>query len=380
MNNTKYKVLVVDDLPENIRVLADALKDDYEVSVAPTGERALEIIASDNKPDIVLLDVKMPGLDGYEVCRQIREDQSNQFVPVVFVSAADTLEEKLKGYEAGASDYVVKPFSVDEILNKVKLLIESIKVMKQLKTDVNYATKTAMTALTSAGEMGQVIDFFRRSFSCRSLEEMAELLLNNLASSQLNCVVMLNTQIQKIYKTLGAPVSPLEIAVIDKLRVKETIYDFGKRTIINYPGISLLIKNMPLDDAELYGRIKDNLALLVEGASVRIGGIETERRVREKQLALNTLIGVTEKALNDIDERQKQQRLTSESIMQQLQENVASSFVTLGLDEEQEDKLLDLVSTAAEKEQKNFDQGKLTDQHLAEILKLLQRSPHKDGS
>ncbi len=378
MNDTKYKVLVVDDLPENIRVLADALKSEYEVSVAPSGARALEIIDSDEKPDIVLLDVMMPGMDGYEVCKQIREDQSNQFVPVVFVSAADTLEEKLKGYEAGASDYVVKPFSVDEILNKVKLLIESIKVTKQLKTDVNYATKTAMTALTSAGEMGQVIDFFRRSFTCHSLEDMADLLLNNLDNSQLNSVVLLHTQIQKIYKALGAPVSPLEIAVIDKLKAEDTIYDFGKRTIINYPGISLLIKNMPLDDAELYGRIKDNIALLVEGASVRISGIETERKAREKQLALNNLIGVTEKALYDLDKRQKQQRLTSESIMLQLQEELVGSFVTLALDEDQEDKLLDLVSTAAEKEQDNFEQGRLTDQNLAEILKLLQHSSNTD--
>jgi len=378
MNDTKYKVLVVDDLPENIRVLADALKSEYEVSVAPSGARALEIIDSDEKPDIVLLDVMMPGMDGYEVCKQIREDQSNQFVPVVFVSAADTLEEKLKGYEAGASDYVVKPFSVDEILNKVKLLIESIKVTKQLKTDVNYATKTAMTALTSAGEMGQVIDFFRRSFTCHSLEDMADLLLNNLDNSQLNSVVLLHTQIQKIYKALGAPVSPLEIAVIDKLKAEDTIYDFGKRTIINYPCISLLIKNMPLDDAELYGRIKDNIALLVEGASVRISGIETERKAREKQLALNNLIGVTEKALYDLDKRQKQQRLTSESIMLQLQEELVGSFVTLALDEDQEDKLLDLVSTAAEKEQDNFEQGRLTDQNLAEILKLLQHSSNTD--
>jgi len=113
-------ILIVDDMPINIQVLADALKSDYRVRVATTGPRALEIAGSDDPPDLILLDVMMPEMDGYEVCRRLKSDASTSEIPVIFVTAKhDVLDETL-GLDLGAVDYITKPFFVPIVKARVR--------------------------------------------------------------------------------------------------------------------------------------------------------------------------------------------------------------------------------------------------------------------
>ncbi len=102
------RVLIVDDQRLNVQLLTDILKDHYDISVAGDGERAVEFCAR-RPPDLVLLDVQMPGLDGYEVCRRLKADPATREIPVIFVTARDTMEDQIKGLEAGAVDFITKP-------------------------------------------------------------------------------------------------------------------------------------------------------------------------------------------------------------------------------------------------------------------------------
>jgi len=105
----KQKVLIVDDESINIKVIGEILKFDYEVSFATNGPEALEIATSNDPPDLILLDIMMPEMDGYEVCKVLREDQQSKDIPVIFVTA-DTDDETLKeAFESGGTDYVRKP-------------------------------------------------------------------------------------------------------------------------------------------------------------------------------------------------------------------------------------------------------------------------------
>jgi len=117
------KVMVVDDTPANVKLLADLLVvKGYGVATASTGEAALAMMAAE-KPDLVLLDVMMPGLSGYDVCRQIRADPATALLPVVLVTSLDPHGERLKGIEAGADDFVSKPINQAELFARVRSLL-----------------------------------------------------------------------------------------------------------------------------------------------------------------------------------------------------------------------------------------------------------------
>jgi len=103
-------VLIVDDTPENIHVLIEVLRDEYATMVATNGRKALQMAGSDPPPDIILLDVMMPEMDGYEVCRQLKDDDRTSGIPVIFITKLAEEEDERKGLDLNAVDYIHKPF------------------------------------------------------------------------------------------------------------------------------------------------------------------------------------------------------------------------------------------------------------------------------
>ncbi|RAU23441.1 two-component system response regulator [Paramagnetospirillum kuznetsovii] len=113
-------VLVVDDTPDNLKLMSGLLKDLYRVKIANSGEKALSIAASDTPPDLILLDIMMPGMDGYEVCRRLRGDRATRDIPVIFLTAMTSAEDEEMGLRLGAVDYITKPISPATVLARVE--------------------------------------------------------------------------------------------------------------------------------------------------------------------------------------------------------------------------------------------------------------------
>ncbi len=116
----KNTVLVVDDTPENIDVLYGVLSQDYKVKAAPNGVKALKISQGEKPPDLILLDIMMPEMDGYEVCERLKEDERTRDIPIIFVTAKTETEDENKGFEVGAVDYIIKPISPPIVKARVK--------------------------------------------------------------------------------------------------------------------------------------------------------------------------------------------------------------------------------------------------------------------
>jgi adenylate cyclase len=130
----KAKILVVDDTPANVKLLGDLLAvKGYDVVTAPNGEEGLKRLAAD-RPDLVLLDIMMPGMNGYEVCRAIRSDPAHGVLPVVMVTSLDPTQERIKGLEAGADDFLTKPINQPELLARVRSLLRIKELYDQLTT------------------------------------------------------------------------------------------------------------------------------------------------------------------------------------------------------------------------------------------------------
>src|SRR3974390_648295 len=123
-NLSDCRVLIVDDAKTNIDILVEGLKADHKLSLALNGEAALQIAAR-TPPDLVLLDIVMPGLDGYEVCRRLRQMPETAEVPIMFLSSLEEVQNKTRGVEAGANDYLTKPFDLLEVKARVRSLLKA---------------------------------------------------------------------------------------------------------------------------------------------------------------------------------------------------------------------------------------------------------------
>jgi sigma-B regulation protein RsbU (phosphoserine phosphatase) len=142
-------ILIVDDLPANLRLLSQMLANQgYRVRAVTSGERALES-ARLSTPNLILLDIKMPGLSGYETCEQLKSDPLTRDVPVIFISSLDDLQDKVRAFSAGGVDYVTKPFQLEEVLARVQAHL----ALRHLQAELEAANRKMARELTLAGEV-----------------------------------------------------------------------------------------------------------------------------------------------------------------------------------------------------------------------------------
>jgi len=134
-------VLIVDDMPENIDVLRGILKDHYKLKIATDGHKALQIANGEQKPDVVLLDIMMPDIDGYEVCRQLKENYNTTDIPVIFVTAKGEVEDESHGFDVGAVDYITKPVSAPLVLRRVQTHLNLYDKKRLLDSQVKEQTR-----------------------------------------------------------------------------------------------------------------------------------------------------------------------------------------------------------------------------------------------
>lgn len=132
----KATILVIDDTPDNLVLMSNLLKDDYKVKVAHSGEKGLRITSSDSPPDLILLDIMMPDIDGYEVCQRLKRNPLTMNIPVIFLTAKAEVEDEQKGLELGAVDYITKPISPSIVLARVKIHL-ALKAMESFLRDQN---------------------------------------------------------------------------------------------------------------------------------------------------------------------------------------------------------------------------------------------------
>ncbi len=138
----EYRILIVDDDEQfNIKILTEFLQDDYKIMAAKSGEQALKIISGPNPPDLILLDIIMPDMDGYEVCQKIKANEKNKHIPIIFVTAVSEAMDAAKAFDLGAVDYVTKPFNPVTVKARVNTHIQLSSTMQALQTALKKVKK-----------------------------------------------------------------------------------------------------------------------------------------------------------------------------------------------------------------------------------------------
>jgi len=146
---SKGDILIVDDTPANLRLLSQMLSDQgYQVRPVPDGRLAIAA-AQAKPPDLILLDIRMPDLNGYQVCEQLKAEEKTKDVPIIFISALDAVQDKLKAFTVGGVDYITKPFHIEEVLARV----ETHLALRKLQEDLESANRKMAQELALAGEV-----------------------------------------------------------------------------------------------------------------------------------------------------------------------------------------------------------------------------------
>jgi DNA-binding response OmpR family regulator len=379
MTDRHHILLVDDDLMMTELERHQLGEEQYRFSTASNGLDALARIAAD-KPEVILLDVVMPELDGLETCRRIRADDEYADIHIIFVTSKDDEATRLTAYEAGGDDVLTKPLNAAVINRKVEAAINSRLMVRELQDEVASTMGILMSTIATSGEYGVVMNFFRSSYACSTVAELAEVVLKALDDFCLTGSVQLRSGDYTLTLNTERRSSPIEQEMLLKLSVgNRHIYDYGSRTAFCYPHVAILIKSMPLDDAESYGRIKDNIALLAEGAEFRLKALQVEIAVnQQRKMLLGSVAQVTD-VLDRINVEYKSGQSAMTNIFGELETRLEWVFAGLGLSDGQESGIWQIVRPLISESSQLYEKGVDLDSQLNVALDALRASLDKPG-
>ncbi|WP_215778131.1 PleD family two-component system response regulator [Paludibacterium sp. B53371] len=349
-------ILLVDDDPMYRMLTADALTPHYRLLEAESGADAL-MLAREYVPALVLLDITLADQDGFQVCRQLKQHAALAQVPVVFISANVSLSDRLAAYEAGGEDFIGKPVEPDELRAKVSLTLKNVAERLRLESGARDAMGVAMTAMSSASELGVLLGILRRCFAVSD-------------ESGLAACVRLQTSAGVYGRSQQGVLTRVEAGVLDLLSTGERIVSLGRQSVFNYGGLTLLIKNMPDQEPDRAGRLRDHLAMLAEGGQACLRMIEAMNQLRVRERARAHFGEQAMAALAEIDATFHRHQSQTEAWLESTLTELQMAFPTLGLTDHQENIVLSLVGSAAERIAGQYAEGLDIAGHLHRLQAL----------
>ncbi len=354
-----FKVFVVDDDPLVLDIIRGILEPAYAVETFSAAAACLERLAVAS-PDMFLLDVRMPGVDGYELCRRLKDDAALGQIPVTFVSSQDTIEARLRGYDAGGQDFIVKPFETEEMLRKVRVAQDMVGGKRALVRQLEDSELLSSLVMANMDEYAILVRFMRELISWDSEQQIATGVLEMLQRYRLDGVVQ--TRISLRTQTLSAQGAdvPLETAVLNHVKGLERIFEFRNRSVHNFERLTMMINNMPLADPEYCGRLRDHLCIAAESAEARLRALEIEEANQRNQDGIKGAMEQVRAMTASLRQALLANRANTSELFMRLEQKLVNSFVHLGLSEDQERHLGDLVNGFMKELVEMLDSGEQT--------------------
>ena len=338
----KLTLLAIDDEPYNLEILQHYLQDKYELLLANNGTEGLAVLEEHSNIDMVLLDVSMPDMNGYQVCNSIRDNDLWDHISVVFISARGAVEDRMLGYQSGGDEYLVKPFECDELLAKINILEKFKREKKGLEENYKMASSVAMEAMTNSQEIGLALEFSKETYAIRSESALMDLFVNCLKNFGLNAIIRLKVNDNyQFHQCIGEP-SPLEKGLVEILSKKDRIFSFEHRTQFNFDRINLLVKNMPIEDENKYGRYKDLLPFFLDATNACMVSIEDRKTISDNDQLKRSILKINE-AMDEERKLIKESQTILKTILEDLNRTVEDVLPTLGLEYDQEKFLIQLI-------------------------------------
>lgn len=380
--NPKPIIAIADDELVARELLAGALEDRYEVRIFDRAQALLDFTAG-NPADMVLLDVEMPGMSGYDACRALRAGSALPDVPVIFLSARARLDDRLLGYAAGGHDYLVKPYDLDELNAKILLAIDAHRRARQLTVEVADMSEAVSVTSEMMGELGVVLDFQREMAGCETADRMADALVQALGRFGLDGCMRLRGRRAVITRSSAGSATALEASLLNHLasRPDARIVTMGPNLGFSFGDVTLLVRSLNWamapeapETIESMGRARDSVALLVEGALSRLKAIDAELDSRHLVVAQD-LIAMTRKTLEDLEKSAREVSCELDAVFEAGRQEFEFEFPRLGLTTEQEESLAGIVVRQRERGLAVLARGRAAEQGLRQLVDRMVQEP-----
>lgn len=319
------KILIVEDDPV-FQEISAAVFSSYQLKLVGTGEEGVEV-AQAFLPDLIVMDINLPGIDGYETCQQLRKNSATEQTPVLFISDYTGLEDRLKAYGAGGDDYFTKPIDSKEVLVKVEKFLAFKKKQQVLAEQLNDSYSIVMDMQHTAAYLQTISRFLINMLYCHNMEDVASIFFKAAKGMNINCILSIQTEDESILQSTTGTITGLENEILDLSSSLDRIYSFGNnRAIFTWSNATVLIRN--LDDKI------DILAILMDGMEAGI------RAVTQQQ----NLLGMVEQT--DQENIKVGKRITD--LCREMGMHLQQTFLSLGmkssLSMEEEEQLSDGVT------------------------------------
>jgi CheY-like chemotaxis protein len=365
-----YTVFGVDDDETMRLIIESSLDGGYAVETFDSGEGCLDRL-KEGLPDLFLLDIELPGLNGHDLCRQIRKIPQANDIPVVFISTHDDLETVVAGYDAGGDDYVVKPVDVVILNRKIdnirRIQRDKVALLGQAKS----AEELATSVLANLGENAVLIKFLRSLNDCDNPRALLDSLFKLLCGYKLDAAIQF--RLPGLEQTFGedGESRPLEVSVINHVRNMDRIFQFNKRAAYNFERITILVNNMPIHEPELCGRVRDNVVIAAECANVKLQVQRINAEHSQSKVTAANLLDALQSAVMDFERKYLQANYNGSLLTQDLLDELATAFASLGLSEQQETRIDGIVRAKIRKMADIYDFSEELHNVLSDIAKRL---------
>lgn len=323
-------------------------------------------------PALIIMEKQFGAENGYDVCRIIKEDYSQCDTSVLFLTTEVSVDERLKGLEAGADDYLTKPYDIIEFAAKIQAARNRITKKAGLRAQLNMASNTAMQAMSAQSEMGSVLQSVRAMNEASDFDSVCDGLFVALRDYGLKCTVFFNQMGEDMFMpTPGRQATPIEQEIINMVRDKERVWQREKRACFNFPNSSLLVLNMP-DDEDRAGRLRDSLCLVMEAYDVRINNLNQYKELMDAQEWQSSVKEISQ--LLNVASNQLQGSIgQSHQTLKKLVDELFDLLPRLGLEEDQEDSIHYIVDDAFAKLSKELEQTETTRAVFGKVLAKLNK-------
>jgi DNA-binding response OmpR family regulator len=341
---TIAKILIVED-DSLFQSMLKAMLEGFQLTIVGSGEAGVE--AASEKPDIIFLDINLPGIDGYETCSHIRALQETRETPIVFLSAYTDLEDRLKAYGVGGTDYISKPVDKAELLAKIELHRNNLDKTKQLKQSHGLL----MEVQNSSAKIQAISRFIQSTLFCTDINMLLDHFFRTAKEIGADCVLRININEGVEIRSSDGEINNLEQEIIDMSDSVGRIHPFGNdRAIFNWGSATLLLRKV-VDLIDIAAMFMDALE----------GGIKAVKG-EGKLLSQIELLGV------ENSQAQIQIGILFKQMDRKLRDTILSLGLVAALDMEEEDRLTEVIDLYQQKILKQLDTLNSNNKAMSQVI------------